>query len=109
MGTRRADFRGAGSDVDITAVIAFPLQGFRSFEHLGCVDIGRQFSVSRFMAFFDFGYLAEYTGDFRKTFFVSYIGKSGVKILPLFLLAGREGDDGKQPKAKISRVDFSLR
>ena len=27
----------------------------------------------------------------------------------IFLLAGREGDDGKQPKAKISRVDFSLR
>ena len=27
----------------------------------------------------------------------------------VFLIAGHEGDDGKQPKAKVSRVDFSLR
>lgn len=35
--------------------------------------------------------------------------KGNVPAERIFLLAGREGDDGKQPKAKISRVDFSLR
>ncbi len=37
------------------------------------------------------------------------VDKGQVPAERIFVLAGREGDDGKQPKAKISRVDFSLR
>ena len=37
------------------------------------------------------------------------VAKGQVPAERIFVLAGREGDDGKQPKAKVSRTDFSLR
>ena len=35
--------------------------------------------------------------------------KGQVPAERVFVLSSHEGDDGKQPKAKVSRVDFSLR
>jgi hypothetical protein len=35
--------------------------------------------------------------------------KGQVPAERVFVLSTHEGDDGKQPKAKVSRVDFSLR
>jgi len=37
------------------------------------------------------------------------VAKGQVPAERIFVLAGREGDDGKQPKARVSRTDFSLR
>ena len=37
------------------------------------------------------------------------VGPGQVPAERVFVLAGREGDDGKQPKARVSRADFSLR
>ncbi|WP_374264084.1 DUF748 domain-containing protein [Zoogloea sp.] len=37
------------------------------------------------------------------------VDKGQVPAERIFVLSGREGDDGKQPKARVSRVDFSLR
>ena len=37
------------------------------------------------------------------------LDKGQVPAERVFVLSTHEGDDGKQPKAKVSRVDFSLR
>lgn len=37
------------------------------------------------------------------------VSKGQVPAERIFVLAGREGDDGKQPKARVTRTDFSLR
>lgn len=37
------------------------------------------------------------------------VDKGQVPAERIFVIAGHQGDDGKQPKAKVSRVDFSLR
>ena len=37
------------------------------------------------------------------------LDKGQVPAERVFLLSTHEGDDGKQPKARVSRVDFSLR
>ncbi len=77
--------------MDVTAVVALPLAGFRALEDQSGVDVGGQFAIAGFVPLLDFRNLAEYRGDFREAFGVGDVSELRIEFAPFLVLAGGGG------------------